>query len=204
MTAPADFARAELERRGVPTRVSDHGTVSVDALAPLLVRLRSLEDALAEARVDPVTRLPTRAVLDRAFTRARDRAARHGIGLAVVLVDVDHFKAVNDGRGHRVGDDVLRHVAEVVRREARAHDFVGRWGGDELVVVMEGATAADAQRFAERAIHCVREYPAPGGPVTASAGYAALEPGLPAAALFDAADGALYRAKASGRDRASA
>jgi diguanylate cyclase (GGDEF)-like protein/putative nucleotidyltransferase with HDIG domain len=122
--------------------------------------------------------------------------------VAVVLADVDHFKAVNDTRGHAVGDEVLRAVARVLCDAARSSDLVCRYGGEEFCVALPGAMAAEAAAVAERVRQAVAAAPLAGVPVTVSLGVSAAELGAGTyQQLIDQADRALYAAKRTGRDR---
>lgn len=159
-----------------------------------------------QAAIDPLTGLVTRLVLDGALASAL--SASTGQGTALVLVDVDGFKAVNDGHGHPVGDDALRHLAATLGRAVRETDaVVSRMGGDELAVLLPGCTAEIAERRAYDVVEAVRASPLllPDGStlrLTVSIGVAhapshaeGLRP------LYAAADAALYDAKRAGRDR---
>jgi diguanylate cyclase (GGDEF)-like protein len=152
----------------------------------------------AEARVDALTGLLNRRGFEERFAVEVARATRAGAGLAVVAFDLDHFKQVNDERGHEAGDHVLTALAAVIRDHARAGDLAARWGGEEFVVVLPGADAEAARAFAER-VRAALTATALG--VTVSAGIGASEPPLDPRALLSAADAALYAAKRAGRDR---
>ena len=134
-----------------------------------------------------------------------------GEALSCVMVDIDHFKSVNDTHGHAIGDRVIQEVAKKLVASARASDLVCRYGGEEFCVVLHGSTLAAAQEFGERVrrrieAECgmaVREVP--GMRVTASLGLAVLSDAqTPAPKLIDQADQALYRAKRGGRNRVCA
>jgi diguanylate cyclase (GGDEF)-like protein len=179
---------------------------------PVLLLVRSLppEELLAAARTDAKTGLANvtfwREVADAELARAR----RAGRPLSVLLVDIDHFKQVNDQHGHLFGDTVLVAVADALRAATRPWDLVGRFGGEEFVVLLAEVDLATAAEIAERirgqvaAIRCPLDLAGPEGgavSVTVSVGAAVCAPaaGLPDA--LEAADAALYRAKAEGRDR---
>ena len=127
--------------------------------------------------------------------------------MAVMMVDIDHFKHVNDAHGHLAGDQVLRHVVEVIRRRIRAQDIVGRYGGEEFLVLLCDTTAQGAQQLAEHLREAVQDSSCAwdGQPlsVTVSVGVfgGRLEPGESWDQLIHAADNALYRAKQGGRNR---
>lgn len=149
--------------------------------------------------------LNRRAVLARlrsAFLEARGA----GKGLAVLFLDLDHFKRINDSFGHRTGDQCLRAVIPPISGELRQGDALGRWGGEEFLVVLPGADAAKAASVAERIRACIEALPllVSGTRVglTMSIGIAALDDGIATPEdLVEGADLALYRAKAEGRNR---
>ncbi|HEV7590639.1 MAG TPA: diguanylate cyclase [Longimicrobium sp.] len=158
------------------------------------------------ALVDPLTELSRRHVLEDALRREADRMRRTGGSLALVMVDLDFFKQVNDAYGHRTGDEVLARVGRLLRATARNIDLPARWGGEEFAVLLYGSELPGALAFAERFRANLRELaiPAPGGRtvrVTASVGVAVGTDVVDAGALVEAADRALYQAKGEGRDR---
>ncbi|GIW70620.1 MAG: hypothetical protein KatS3mg102_0162 [Planctomycetota bacterium] len=156
---------------------------------------------------DPLTGLFTRRHLVRELERACARSLRTGAPLAVVLLDIDHFKRVNDTWGHLAGDAVLAGVAGVVRASVRAYDLVFRYGGEELAILAAEASGAVARALAERVRRAIEaaQFADPEGRelrVTASLGVAAFARGRQTPqALLAAADQALYRAKERGRNR---
>jgi diguanylate cyclase (GGDEF)-like protein/PAS domain S-box-containing protein len=175
-------------------------------LAEQVREIERLRAELAEEAVrDPLTGLHNRRQLDRAL--AADRRSRVGdLESAVVVVDIDRFKDVNDRFGHAAGDEVLKAVADVLRRSTRDGDTVARMGGEEFVLVLPGAGAGQAAERAEEIRRdCAGLVHVLGGEtvtVTVSAGVAAGPLGGAASdALLDAADRALYAAKAAGRNR---
>ncbi len=169
-------------------------------------RLR-LEDELRRlAAQDPLTGLANRRELERLTRLELQRAARHGHEVAVLVLDVDRFKAINDARGHQVGDVVLLELARRVRAVARGIDLVARLGGDEFVLVLPETGLEGGRAFAERLVAAVRAEPVAVGSerltVTISIGVAAFpHHGRSYDALLTAADRALYAAKAGGRDQ---
>ncbi|MBH1410391.1 GGDEF domain-containing protein [Stenotrophomonas maltophilia] len=175
------------------------------AMVLLLVE-RMLVDLRHAARTDGLTGLLNRrAVLTDGQARLQ-RLRRQGQPLALLLVDVDHFKQINDRWGHLAGDQVLRHFAALLQRCAPGHDaLLGRYGGEEFVLVMAGSTQDDAMAGAAAIRAASQRCPArlATGPVTvtASIGLAMDEGQGDLSTLLAAADAALYRAKAEGRDR---
>jgi len=121
------------------------------ALAPLARRLdEALRDAREAATTDRLTRVANRPTLLAALFAEVERAARHSRPLAIAFIDLDHFKAINDTYGHEVGDTVLRGVAEVFREHTRGSDFLGRYGGEEFVLMLPETTIEEAAAVAEK------------------------------------------------------
>ena len=156
---------------------------------------------------DPLTGLYNRSFFLAQFGPLADRSGLKGLGMAVLMIDIDHFKRVNDTHGHEVGDAVLREVAGVLRQATRSDDLVARFGGEEFVVALPVAAPDQATERAERVRTSLssRRILAAGTPlkVTASIGLAFTPAGRPrsVAALIATADQGLYQAKNSGRDR---
>lgn len=178
-----------------------------DAIGPALANLR-LRDALRELALrDTLTGLYNRRYLEDAIVRELHRAERSGKPVAVIMIDIDHFKRFNDKHGHDAGDFVLGAVARAISANVRPSDMACRYGGEELAVVMPDASLqvacarAEKLRLAVRATnltHLGQSLPAP----SASFGVAVFPAhGAKPAELFRAADRALYEAKQLGRDR---
>jgi diguanylate cyclase len=169
---------------------------------------RTLDDERRRARVDALTGIANRAAFDERFAQEVARCARGGGTVSVLLWDLDHFKAINDKFGHRVGDGVLREVAHCLVRELRAEDFVARIGGEEFATLLIGATVDQALKRAEelRAAIAALKLHVHGTPVhvTVSCGATEIRGDDTAESLFDRADTALYRAKESGRNLCTA
>lgn len=158
------------------------------------------------ALVDPLTELSRRHVLEDALRREADRMRRSGGSLALVMIDLDFFKQVNDAYGHRVGDEVLARVGRLLRATARNIDLPARYGGEEFAVLLYDSDLQGALSFAERFRTHLRELAIPSMTgrivqVTASVGVAVGTDLIDADALIEAADRALYQAKSEGRDR---
>jgi len=172
------------------------------SLATLALRnARLLAERERLAMLDGLTGLANRRSLDRTLTAEVERARRSGEQLSVVVVDIDHFKRVNDTRGHQVGDEVLRVVARLLAGSVRASDTAARYGGEEFALVLPSCGTGGATRVAEAARSAVASCAELDG-ITISAGVATLDPGSgDAAALVAAADAALYRSKREGRNR---
>ena len=185
----------------------------VVALPPVILLQRSLlhQQLRAAAQSDPKTGLLNAVAWQREAEQRIRRARRTGGAAAILLVDIDHFKRVNDTYGHLAGDELLAATASTLGQHVRACDVLGRFGGEEFVAVLPGAGQQEACRIAERLRGRVRDIavaargataPNDTVTVTVSIGVAAL--GLDGEDLFEllaAADAALYRAKKSGRDR---
>lgn len=170
-------------------------------------RLRELNERLQEnmeiqhrlARTDALTGLPNRRYVEEALTAEVARAHRHGGPLSVAMVDVDHFKTVNDLHGHAAGDETLRVIASMGRGVARSSDLVGRFGGDEFTFILPQTDLDGAAEVVWRLVREVRgKWTSPR--VTLSVGVAELLPGESAESLLARADAALYEAKEAGRD----
>jgi diguanylate cyclase (GGDEF)-like protein len=176
------------------------------------LRLRNLELARANreleraATFDHLTGLLRRQAFEDAATRLLEHARHAGRPCALLLIDIDHFKRINDEEGHLTGDMVLRTLGERLRHTVRASDPVGRWGGEELVVMLTPIDASILGPAAERLRRALQDEPValPDGRllrVTASVGVALATPADRLEDLLERADRGLYRAKARGRDR---
>lgn len=174
-------------------------------------RLRDQNMALREARAsierlsrrDPLTGLTNRRWLDEVLLNEAERARRYDAPFSVVMADLDHFKEVNDSFGHAVGDQVLRVAADALEAAARMSDVVGRYGGEEFLVLLPNTELHQARVLAERMRKELRLVPVTfrSEPVTASFGVAQWVCSDTVASLVDRADEALYVAKRGGRDR---
>ncbi len=165
-----------------------------------------LQAARHAAETDGLTGVLNRRAIEARLRAACSDAARLHQDLAILFIDLDHFKAINDRHGHAAGDVCLQRAVLPIRAELRAGDGLGRWGGEEFVVLLPGADVASARAVAERIRQRLAELtiPVAGGELrlTASIGIAAPgQGGADADALLRAADAAVYRAKANGRNR---
>jgi diguanylate cyclase (GGDEF)-like protein len=184
------------------------GTTIAENLGLALSNLELREKLRVQAMRDALTGLYNRRYLEEALARELRRSARSQRPLSLLIVDIDHFKQVNDRHGHDVGDEVLCAVAHLLESTARAEDVVCRLGGEEFVVISPeadvggGAVLAERLRGAVRALEGAALPAALTQPVTVSIGVAsAPQHAADAAALLKAADAALYDAKRAGRDR---
>lgn len=157
------------------------------------------------ARIDPLTGLANRRSMEELLHSTVASAGRHHHDAAVLMVDVDHFKAINDTYGHAAGDDVLTSLATTLHEHLREADVVGRWGGEEFLVVLPFTDSEGAEVVADRLRERVAETPmlAGGQPIsiTISIGSAAWQQDEPLSPLLHRTDAALYQAKERGRNR---
>jgi diguanylate cyclase (GGDEF)-like protein len=159
---------------------------------------RELERA---ADTDGLTGLHNRRSFDRLLPTMVDDARRRRTTMAVVMFDIDHFKLLNDRHGHLVGDQALQDVAATLRMASREGDIVARFGGEEFIVGLPGATADSAARYAARVATSLAGCDTSVVPVHVSAGIAVSADEDPAEVLISRADEALYAAKGAGRSR---
>ncbi|MGH3218601.1 MAG: GGDEF domain-containing protein [Streptosporangiaceae bacterium] len=177
---------------------------SVSQAAPVLANLRNLAVAEIRAATDGLTGLPNKRAVTDALKRTVAQACTTQAPLALLLIDLDHFKQINDKRGHAVGDQVLANVGAVLRAVLRAQDFAGRNGGEEFAILLPDTEIADALTIAERIRTAIAEISLPGTDVdvTASIGVAAFpDHASTQDRLERLADAALYLAKRQGRNR---
>jgi diguanylate cyclase (GGDEF)-like protein len=167
----------------------------------LFERERGLEEL---AFSDELTRLYNRRFLSRQLSALVRSATRHHRTLSLVLVDIDHFKAINDEHGHARGDVALARVAARILHVLREEDYAGRWGGEEFLVLLPDVDEDGAQATAERLRHSVGDRPVAGLRVTVSAGVATWTKGETPDDVLRRADNALYAAKRGGRDQVQA
>ncbi|WP_339615505.1 GGDEF domain-containing protein [uncultured Gilvimarinus sp.] len=193
-------------------RFSDDEQQTLETLlASLAFPLRNAQQyqkALQLALIDPLTCVGNRAALDNALERERQLLMRKGEPFALILLDIDHFKDINDQHGHRRGDKVIRAVADTIDQVSRGTDMTFRYGGEEFALLLSGTGAAGALITAERLRRAIEAlYIAHDDAIirpTVSLGVSAcFNANESAGCLIDRADLALYRAKATGRNRTS-
>jgi len=202
---------ADAEATAASARAAVHSPAVALAIdetcGPVLASLRERERLRALATRDPLTGLANRRVMEEALERHCHEAARLGRPLAVALLDLDRFRDYNRRHGHLAGDRVLRALATVLEEGRRDADVACRFGGDEFVVILPAATAAEAIGRLEPLLQRLVEDPAAGDSrileaITVSIGIAESPgDGTDPAALIAAADEAMYRAKQAGGDR---
>jgi diguanylate cyclase (GGDEF)-like protein len=178
----------------------------LDALAfragPALRNAQRFVEASQLAELDSLTGLANRRVFHDLLQREVARSRRYGRRLALIVLDLDDFKRINDRVGHLAGDDVLAEVAARIRGCVRSTDIGCRVGGDEFAVILPESTRGDADHLAARIERAVSSEPiAKAGTLKISAGVAELSPDDTATDLFERADEDLYRAKAAGKER---
>ena len=179
-------------------------------------RILRLEDKLVEAREemrfkathDGLTSLWNRAAILTLLRSELARSMRERSAVSLLLCDIDHFKRINDTHGHLVGDEVLQVVSRRLLDAVRLYDAVGRYGGEEFLVVLTGCVDDDLRHRAEQVRMAISSFPIPttSGPIPVSMSVGAItvenwEKALPLEVFLKQADGALYQAKAAGRDK---
>lgn len=164
-----------------------------------------LEEQRQKALIDPLTGLPNRAAWSERLDREQARLVSDGGQLLLGILDLDHFKSINDGYGHQAGDKVLKIIANVLRKGLRGDDFIARFGGEEFVILMPaselGAGARLINRLREAIERCPFHFKGQRVTITVSAGLAMFRPGDNPDVVLKRADQALYRAKDAGRNR---
>lgn len=194
----ADFDREEIEYF---TAVADQVTIAVQ-------NARLHEQTVALSITDPLTGIPNRRHLFQQLEAEVNRARRYGTPISLVMIDIDHFKHLNDAAGHRAGDIALKQVTTALKQVVRKVDTLARYGGEEFVVLLPQVDREEALEVAEKLRRVVEETAfehgavQPGGKVTISVGVATLPTdATEQARLVDAADSALYASKRGGRNR---
>lgn len=183
-------------------------TATVGLMAALVAGMTKQEKRLRgelakAAETDPLTGLLNRRSFDPRFESRLIEARAQRRPLSLVMLDLDHFKLLNDEYGHMVGDDALRRVAEILVEVSRDQDLVSRFGGEEFAVALPGADLAAASRYAERVADAMTEPLASGATISVSAGISTFVGTESADLLLQRADQALYAAKAGGRCRSA-
>ncbi|HYO54235.1 diguanylate cyclase [Archangium sp.] len=197
----ASFAPEELE---LLTAVADQAATAVK-------NAMLHAEAVKLTMTDPLTGVPNRRHLFNRLEIEVARAQRFGTSVSVLMVDIDHFKKLNDAAGHRAGDETLRQVCDVLRARVRKVDTLARYGGEEFMMVLSNVSKDDAFEVAEKLRRAVVEAPQlaaptqPGGHITVSIGVASLPTDSTSQDLLvDCADAALYASKRAGRNRVTA
>ncbi len=167
-------------------------------------RNERMQELQRQASLDPLTGLKNRRRFDEDLRTAMARARREQVTGAVLMLDLDDFKRVNDTFGHPAGDRTIKEIADVLRRRSRESDSLARLGGDEFAVVLSHCSQTEARTVAESIATAIREHQPPGQdePITASIGVAMFgtDPRTSAESVVSEADTAMYAAKDGGRD----
>lgn len=196
-----DYREAQAIAFGVHS--VSYALVVVGFLASVLIEYQQHLSHLATQ--DPLTRLLNRRGLEDAIYISLAHASRHGLSTSAIMVDIDHFKKINDSFGHEAGDQVLRQVADTLQRMSRASDVVARTGGEEFLLILPDTRLEAARHLAERIRASIGEKPLAIDhqkiPVTISLGVASVAGDVDLEALAQAADRAMYLAKRGGRNR---
>ncbi len=198
-----------------PARLTLSRTILIGVLTSIIIILVSVftvskfQKRLEQMAVtDELTGAANRREFQAQFRMAVSRYRRYRIPLAIILIDIDNFKNINDSFGHLTGDKILKQISRIIQKDSRPDDLPARWGGDEFVILLS-CDLHDARKTAERLRHAIKES---GGTsehdtnlkVTISAGVAEYREGDSLDSLLARADGALYSAKNSGRDSVNA
>lgn len=193
---------ADDEIAGLDTGADDYITKPFDPRT-LMARIRrglQLAREKQEAAFDPLTKLYNRRVFEAFMNQETAKFKRYGREFSLILIDLDHFKRVNDTFGHKAGDTVLKEVAKIIQKETREADLPARWGGEELALLLPETDESGAKLLAEKLRQKIEHHQFPEvGHITASFGAAAMN--SPESDLIEAADNALYRAKETGRNK---
>jgi len=154
------------------------------------------------SRTDRLTQLVNRIQLDHVLEENLQQALRYAVPFSIILLDLDHFKQVNDVHGHLVGDEVLVSTARILTANTRITDTVGRWGGEEFLIIVPNAGLGDAARLAEKLRSGIETHDFPTvGKLTASFGVTCFAPEDDVVTMISRADMTLYAAKRAGRNR---
>jgi diguanylate cyclase len=191
-----------------PDQGAKDQTASDTAPAELTQLLLDLEEMKREAHTDGLTGIANRKAFDEKLRDAAMAAMERGECLSILLIDIDHFKRINDSHGHQAGDQVIRTLAKTLQQNVKGRDTTARYGGEEFAVILPATTLGDAVQVAEnirrsiaalhlRSINRDEDL----GSITASVGVAAYQLGEPLIRVIERADQALYFAKANGRNQ---
>lgn len=209
ISATVERAREKADLVGHNRRLTEDLKHQTQDLSRANTALIQLADSLKDyANKDGLTGLFNHRLFREALNRELNRAKNDDSPLSVIFMDVDHFKQFNDTNGHLAGDDVLRTLAELTQTQVEKPGLVARYGGEELVALVPGATKDDARRIAEQIRSTVEDHPFEGretqplGKVTLSLGVATFPgDGHDAETIIDHADQAVYQAKGGGRNQ---
>ena len=192
------FMISSFEHRS-PTTYHDRLMKTCSSIVSIMQERKALRRL---SMTDKLTGLWNRVKLDKLLVSQTAAYHRHAETYCLMLLDVDHFKSVNDTHGHNVGDVVLVELAGILEKTMRANDIVGRWGGEEFMVLLSKSDAAKAEIAAEKIRLAVKQHEFPEvGNITVSIGVCEVNQELSILKMIDCADQALYKAKENGRDQ---
>jgi diguanylate cyclase len=195
------------ESKGMAGRSEYFGLRMRESAGKVEALERNLQEAIRDAMLDGLTGVSNRKTFDAIIRKTAGEAMNSGDDLALLMIDIDHFKRVNDTWGHQTGDAVLRHLAKTVQAAVRGGDCVARYGGEEFAVILPRTDVDSAFNVAQNIRQALARNPLlldltpPMTPVTVSIGAACYEPGDPLTEWVERTDAALYQAKKEGRDR---
>ena len=190
--------------RAIPAGAQERLSSFAELVAVAISSAEALETLSRQAATDPITGLANYRAFHERLGSEVERSTRHGRALSVAVLDLDHFKLVNDSQGHQTGDDVLAEVARRLAGAVRGGELMARIGGEEFAWLMPEATPEDARAAAERVREAVQDTPFDAaGTLTASVGVCSNEHAQTADELVRRADEALYWSKAGGRNMTS-
>lgn len=211
LTADPDAHQIEraLNAGGADYLIKPVQQIELRARIGAAARTRKLVELLrVHASIDALTGLKNRRAFDTSFAATLASSSRTGQPFALLLLDLDRFKWINDRHGHGVGDEVLRQTGAVIERTTRVYDVAARYGGEEFIVILNQTRAREARTIALRTLEHLRQIRIPAGNeavrISGSAGLVCVAEGADppgASDLLGAADAALYEAKSAGRDR---
>jgi diguanylate cyclase len=184
-------------------------TTQLGAATQQLTELRyNFDQAHKELQIDPLTEVGNRKFFDRQLAHATSEARDNGTELAILMIDIDHFKKFNDTYGHLVGDQVLRLVARTMIESLKGRDIIARYGGEEFVILLPQTRLEDAKKVGDHLRSCLatkkvrkRNSHETLGTITVSIGAACYCPGEDLEEFVARADAALYKAKSAGRNQ---
>lgn len=201
-----EHRRSEAERQAELEQRLEHMTMRLRSVEQETVHLRAhLRKRKIQAMSDPLTGIANRAAFEDRLQREHGRWKRYRHPLGFMIMDVDHFKQINDSYGHKAGDRALKLIAQVLRQSLRETDFIARYGGEEFVALLPETATAQVAEVAEK-LRCAIEgcsfhHRGVRVPITLSIGYCEFRGDDTGEDVFQRADVALYRAKADGRNR---
>jgi diguanylate cyclase (GGDEF)-like protein len=199
----SDLASTREQLETIPKNTNrDAGRIAAALLRMLEAVQSNLSHIETIAQKDALTGLANRRSLDSLLTAEIEKSARYFSPLSVILLDIDHFKEVNDNFGHQSGDTVLKRLAALLEANSRSSDLIGRWGGEEFMIISPGSSSEKARIYAEKLRDLLenQNYSIK-IQATGSFGIAGYQSGDSVSSLIERADRALYRAKTGGRNR---